>query len=201
MKQKIRTIPPFKIILSTVAVIIGIAVFIIVFLIVKEVPSTKEDRPTVTTISTLKQIVNISELSTYASVYNGVASQSDDKDPDKILYYVSYKAKVNAGIDFSQIDIVVDDEAKTITATLPDVKFTSVTVDASSLDYIFLDDKANTSTVSAQALSLCKQDVETETQELDAILDLAKENATNIVTASLGPILQQTAPGYTLHVV
>ena len=68
----------------------------------------------VITVSTLEKIVHVSELSTFTAVYNGIAEVADEEKSDKIEYYVSYDAKVNAGIDFEKIAFEIDNEAKII---------------------------------------------------------------------------------------
>ena len=71
-------------------------------------------------------------------------------------------------------------------------------VDAGSLDYIFVNKKAETATVSSQALSLCKEDAKTESECQDALLDFAEENAKNVITALTQPLLEQSGTHYTL---
>ena len=63
----------------------------------------EEAEPEVVTISTLERIVDVSELSTFTAVYNGVAQVPSADKPEEISYYVSYEAKVNAGLDFQAI--------------------------------------------------------------------------------------------------
>lgn len=154
----------------------------------------------VVTVSTLSKIIEISDLSTYRTMYNGVAQAMDEKSPDKVDYYVAYKATVEAGIDFSQVQVEVDKEAKTVVITLPQVSITDVSVDSTTLDYIFVDKKAETATVSEQALKLCQADVEQETAAQEGILDLAQQNARNVVEALTRPLLDQSSPDYTLTV-
>lgn len=154
----------------------------------------------VVTTSTLSRIIEISDLSTYRTQYNGVAKAMDEKDPDKIDYYVTYQSTVEAGIDFTQADIAVDKEAKTVVITLPEVTITHVTVDPATLEYIFVDKKAETPTVSEQAIKLCEADVAEETANQDGILELARQNARNVVEALTQPLIAQSAPDYTLTV-
>lgn len=154
----------------------------------------------VVTASTLSKIIEISDLSTYRTMYNGVAQAMDEKSPDKVDYYVAYEATVEAGIDFSQVQVAVDNEAKTVTITLPQASITDVLVDSASLDYIFVDKKSETATVSEQALKLCQADVEQETATQEGILDLAQQNARNVVEALTRPLLDQSNPDYTLTV-
>lgn len=156
--------------------------------------------PEVVTTSTLQQMVAVSELSTFTAVYNGVATVPDEQDDEKVDYYVSYEATVKAGIDFEQIDFALDQTARTVRATLPPVHITQVNVDITTLDYIFLDPSKNTSAVSREAYLACEADVTTESAGTQAILDLAKQNAENMVTALLRPFLEQLEPSYQLQI-
>lgn len=145
---------------------------------------------------TLEKIINLSDLSTSISVYNGIAKVCDPEDPEKVDYYVSYEAKVKAGIDFSAITIDVDQENKQVIISLPEVRLTDVIVDIASMDYIFFDDSANTSTVSEQAYKACEADVQAESQNQDQILELARQNAENAVLALVDPFVKQADAEY-----
>ena len=160
----------------------------------------QEKPPEVITVSTLQEIVNVSELSTYTAVYNGIAQVMNGEDPEKTDYYVSYEAKVYAGIDFEDIGIAVDDEAKAISVEIPEVTITDVIVDIASMDFIFYNDKANASTVSQQAYKACEEDTRQESREQEAIYELARQNAANVLRALIEPIVDQTDGGYSLNV-
>ena len=160
----------------------------------------QEKPPEVITVSTLQEIVNVSELSTYTAVYNGIAQVMNGEDPEKTDYYVSYEAKVYAGIDFEDIGIAVDDEAKAISVEIPEVTITDVIVDIASMDFIFYNDKANASTVSQQAYKACEEDARQESREQEVIYELARQNAANVLRALIEPIVDQTEGGYSLSV-
>lgn len=160
--------------------------------------ASQKSEPQIVSKSTLEKIINVSELSTFTAVYNGIAQVNNEKKPDQIDYYVSYEAKVKAGIDLEQIGISVEEEEKTIQITLPEVHITEVTVDVASLDYIFENDKANTSSVSEAAFKACEADVNKESNQQEAILELAAQNAKNILTALIRPFLEQLDEEYTL---
>lgn len=150
------------------------------------------------TVSTLEKIIDVSDLSTYTAVYNGVAEVMNDEEPEEIDYYVAYEAKVNAGIDFDKLKIDADNEAKIIEIEIPNVKITEIVVDISSMDYIFVNDSANGSTVTQDAYKACERDVENECEEQDAIYELAQENAKNVLSALVEPIISQMDPAYTV---
>lgn len=114
----------FKFILAVVivlAIVIGI-------LIVPEAVNKTKSEPRVITTSTLEKIINVSELSTFTSVYNGIAQVMNDKTPEETDYYMSYDAIVYAGIDFKDIVISVDSASKTISIDIPGVYITEIKV-------------------------------------------------------------------------
>ncbi len=180
---------------AVIAVIVCVAIFVVVKFSKPEGPKAE-----VVTVSTLEKIINVSELSTFTAVYNGIAEVANEKKPEKIDYYVSYKAKVTAGIDFEQITITVDNENKVIHVDIPEVFITDVNVDITSLDFIFYNEKANTSTVSQTAFKACEEDAKHESQNQNAIFELAKQNAQNILTALIKPVVEQLDSEYKLVV-
>ncbi len=167
----------------------------IMFYLWQEKSENGNSHPQIVTESQLKEIINVSELSTFTAVYNGVAQVMNKEKTD---YYVSYEARVDVGIDFSKIGIVMDDEKKIIRLTIPEVNITDVVVDIASLDYIFLNDKANTVSVSQEAYKACEEDVKNESAEQEEIFELAKQNAENIVTALVRPVVEPL--GYTIEI-
>lgn len=176
---------------SMIAVIAITSIFVFVKV------SGKEE-PEIITESNLEKIINVSDLSTLEAVYNGIAEVTNSENPDQIDYYVSYEAKVKAGIDFQQVDLDVDNEQKVITVTIPEIKINDVNVDIASLDYIFLNHKANTQTVSEEAYKKCIEDVTNETNAEDTIYELAEENAKNIIEALIKPFVCQLDAEYKL---
>lgn len=148
--------------------------------------------------SFLERIVSTSNLSTYEAVYNGITSVAAEDDPEEILYYVSYCGTIKAGFDFEQIDIQIDEQNKQVLVALPLVKITDVFVDIASMEYIFMDDDANTETVSGEAYRACVDDATMESVEQPAIRQLAKQNAQNVLSALLEPFVAQMEGGYTL---
>ena len=139
-------------------------------------------------------------MSTFEAIYNGIASVANEEKPENIDYYVSYEAKVKAGIDFEKVNLEVNEDEKRITVTLPEVKITDVNVDIASLDYIFMNKRANTETVSAQAYKKCIEDVTNESNSTTAIYEFAKQNARNIVEALIKPFIEQLDSEYELKI-
>ena len=158
----------------------------------------KKENAQIITVSTLEKIIKVSELSTFTAVYNGIAEVKNNNNSDLTDYFVSYEARVHAGIDFDKIAITVDDEAKIIKVDIPDAYVTDINVDISSLDFIFYNQHANKSTITQEAFKACEADVQEESEKEDAILKLAQQNAVNVIKALVNPIIEQLDANYTL---
>lgn len=140
-----------------------------------------------TTISeaSLKEILKINELSTVEYTYNAVATKRNDKD--KVMYYVAYEGVIEAGIDFEQVTISIDDDKKIVTVTVPAAQVFDTKVKLESMDFIFTKSKYETETVSQEAYKLCKNDLKNRANEFDLILETAQENAVSSVRALFEP--------------
>ena len=183
-----------------IAVLFVIIAVIITALMIKIKIFNKKSEPTIISKATLEKVINVSDLSTFEAIYNGVAAVANEENPENIDYYVSYEAKVKAGIDFELVEVEVNEAEKIITVTLPEVKITDVDVDIASLDYIFMNNKANTQTVSEQAYKKCIKDVTKESNSTDEIYESARQNARNIVEALISPFVEQLDSEYKLEI-
>ncbi len=184
-----------KWILAGIAIValMVLCVFVTIQCVSKDEPEVE-----VITVSSLQKIINVSELSTLTAVYNGVAEVMDEEKPEEVSYYVSYEAKVEAGIDFENIKISMDEENKKIKVDMPEIFITEINVDIGSLDFIFVNSKANASTVTQEAFKACEADVQNESEKQEAIYNLAQQNAENVLTALIKPIVEQWDSEYTL---
>lgn len=162
----------------------------------------RSKQQTVYTASYLKSIILKSDLSTRSAVYNGIAEVHNPKSPDKIDYYVSYKANVKTGINFEKLKVEVEDTdvVKTVYITLPPAYITGVEVDAGSLDYIFVNKKANNPDTLQTAYAACEADVRAEVAEDAQLLELAQTNAEEVVRALTEPLFMQYGSEYNLVV-
>lgn len=106
---------------------------VIAVAVVLRTTGREKPQPQVLNTSTLEKIINVSELSTFTAVYNGIAEVANEKKPDQIDYYVSYEATVNAGIDFQTVGVSMVEEQKIITLKVPEAHITNLAVDMSSL--------------------------------------------------------------------
>lgn len=181
-------------------IIIAIVFAIIVVVSLTVSMDSQKSKPEVISKSMLEKILNVSDLYTFEAVYNGIARVMNDKNPEKVDYYVSYDAKVKAGFDFEKIDIIVDDKKKIITIKVPEIEINAVSVDITSLDYIFENNKANTSTVSEEAYKKCIEDVTNKSKNEKKIYEIAEQNAHNIIEALISPFVEQLDEQYQLQI-
>lgn len=187
-------VKPKVLVIAAVVILVAIAAVAVLL----QTSGREEPQPQVLNTSTLEKIINVSELSTFTAVYNGIAEVANEKKPDQIDYYVSYEATVNAGIDFQTVGVSMDEEQKIITLKVPEAHITNLAVDMSSLDFIFLNKKADKSGVTEAAYKACEEDVRRESEQQTAICELAKQNAKNVLKALAQPIVNQLGADYQL---
>ena len=180
-------------ILLLAAVLILVCIVALVALIPK-----KEPEPQIDVTTTLEKIVKTSDLSTAVFQYQGIVEIPNQKNPKKIDYYICYTASVYAGIDFSAVKFAENKEAKTITATLPEVKIQDTVVDPDSLDFMFQNKKADNISVLDAAFTACETDIRQECTSESALLSNAQMNAENTVRALTEPVMQAICSDYTL---
>ena len=151
-----------------------------------------KETTSIVTSSVLEKVLNTTELSTYKMTYNGIAQVNDPEKDDDVAYYVSYQSTVRAGVDISKIKVEKDTEKKQYIVTLPEIKIFEPNVS--------IDSSANTSTVSKEAYKAAIRDAEKEVNANTEIKRLAKENLTNVITATTKPLLNGDEEDYTLQV-
>ena len=162
-------------------------------------PSAEPERKISTiTASTLREVLDISDLSTVEFRYGSVVQALDNKN--NVKYYVSYLGTVRIGVDFQEIakSLKVDTTEKTITLTIPQPRIFSTNVNVDTLDYIFIREKYNKTGITGEALKLCRQDLIGEVKKNQQIHDIAVENAKNAIEQLLAPWLTQPEGEYTI---
>ena len=187
-----------KIIIIGALILILIIAFAGLMLFKKPVDDSKT-----LTVSNVVEIINIEELSTFTTTYKGIATVYDVAKIDlftNVKYYVAYEAKVNVGIDLSKVTISLNDETKELLIKLPAVQINNIDVDMNSMDFMFQKDKYDKSGVSREAYSACNDDVHNEASTQEAIFELAYQNAVNIITALVRPVVSQIDASYTVVV-
>jgi hypothetical protein len=154
-----------------------------------------EGEVTTITESEIQDVFKISDLQTSDYIYNGIKEVYDEEG--KILkYYVAYEGKITAGIDFENIKIEVNNDTKEINITVPDAVIQDCVVTAGTMEYIFTDDKYDDENVLKEAYDICQKDLESKANNEGKILDLAKENAIQVVEALVSPWVEQIDSEY-----
>lgn len=198
--QNRKKIQPLKMLRKFKKSIILLFFVVVLVLLFFFVYSYKDNEKEVITETTLEKMLDVSELSTVETVYNGVTQVMNKKDKERVDYYVYYEAKIKAGFDFEQIKIELDQKAKKISITLPEIQINDINVDIGSLEYIFENKRADTQTVSQEAYEAAIQDVTEESAAETAIFDVAKQNAENIIEALIRPFVQQVDANYQIEI-
>jgi len=187
-------------------IVFGLIIVIIVTagsFIVPRLLESQEMKTDIETLSSLTNIVNSDELSTFQAVYNGIAEVKNEENPSQVDYYVSYKAKVNLGFHFNKVKFtsIRDKHIKKITATIPKIEITDINVVFKSMECMFRNDEAETDTVSAQAYQACIADAEKESKKTAEIYNLAEQNAKNIMKALISPFVENQIPDSNIEIV
>ncbi len=208
MKKERLKLPPVTFLLK-IGLIVLLVIILICFVVQGlgtlteqqvEAAEDASETKTVITTSTLEKIIDVDELSTFTAVYNGVARVANAEDAEEIDYYVSYEARVDVGIDLDKVRFEIDDEEKTIYVYLPDMEIKTIAVDIGTMDFMFMNDSVNQSTVTEAAYKACEADAQNECEQENAIYELAAQNAQNTMKALLQPFVEQMEDEYELIV-
>lgn len=179
---------------AALSVLIAVAVCVIIF-----APSGKT---TFSVKTSLKEVLESSELSTSEYTYNSIVKVKIDSkkpaDEDNIKYHVAYKGTVKSGFDFKAIDIVETD--KTITVIIPKIEIKNVNVNT-DLEYIFTKQKYDTESTYGEAYNACCKDLENKAKNNKTLKQTAIDSAISTVTAITKPFEKQLENEKTIQVV
>ncbi len=145
--------------------------------------------------ASIRKVFEISDLSTADYIYNAVA-RAYDEDGVTVRYYVAYEGRIKAGIDFSKIEVDIDEEGKTITITIPEIEFQEKTVNPGTLEFIFRDKKSETENIHQEAYLLCENDLKEKINREQELMELARANAISVVEALVTPWMKQVEEEY-----
>lgn len=159
--------------------------------------SKKNNEPIVINAAALEKIVRSRTLSTYETVYNGVVPVMNDKEPEKVDYYISYEATVKAGLEFNEIKIRKDDENKQIIVSIPEITLQDPIVPIEKIDYIIVNKKVDVNGLIANAYKIAINDVIEESSKQEALFVYADQNAKNLITGLLSPFVEEL-DGYSI---
>lgn len=175
------------IILGAVAVILIVVILLVVF--------SGSGKVTVNVETSLKEIIEISELKTAEYTYNSIA---EVKDGDTTKYYVSYKGTVSAGVDFEAIK--VDRKGSIICITIPAIEILSVNVNT-DMEYIFIKDKYDTENTYSEAYNVCCRDLEEKAKTNSTLIKTAEESVVDTIKALTKPFERQLGEGEVFDIV
>ena len=188
-------------------IIIAVVIFIVIIAIILSIGLSIENfnrehrKADIYIKASLEKIVNVSELSSYEVKYEGIAKVVNEKNSDKVDFYVAYEAVVKAGVDIEKINMSLDKKENIVYIELPDVIITSSDIDENTLDFMFIKNKYNDETALPRAISACNADIKTEINSKDVLKKLAEENAKNIVKAFISPFLEQLDEEYSIEFI
>lgn len=184
----LKILVPLAIIVCVIGA--GVDVFSNRNTIMESLLKKKETEPVVVSTPMLEQIVKESKISTFTAVYNGIAIVPDSDNPDEISYYVSYKARVNAGFNLDDLKVELDEENPTILkVTIPEITLDTPNVDISSFDRMNVTKTNNLSDLNGDEYRICEEDAKEEASNKPAIKELATQNAKNVISGLLKPFL------------
>ncbi|MDO5339725.1 MAG: DUF4230 domain-containing protein [Eubacteriales bacterium] len=158
-----------------------------------------EGKVTTITESTIKDVFEINELQTVDYIYNAVAHVYDS-DGKTLKYYVAYNGKITAGINFNDIKIDISDNPKEIIITVPDVTIQDTVVDAGTLEYIYTKNKYKNENNFQEAYSECQSELDEKASTEPKLLNMAKENAKQVIEALVEPWVEQIDSEYTVTI-
>ncbi len=181
--------------LPIVLVIVGILVIIIAF------GSSNRGHMTISSTSTLEKILEISELSTVEYTYNAIVTKYQDEEKKKVEYHVSYEGIIEAGIDFDEISVEVDEKNKIVLIELPDATVHSSRVNMDTLDFIHSVKPKEAESITQEAYKLCLDDLRQNGTNEEMILQNAKENARSAIEGLLKPWINTVDDVYTVKIV
>lgn len=178
--------------------IIGLGLIIVLAIYIPKIINPNLEKVTTISKASLENVLKINDLSTFDYTYNAVTDVKDDKD--KIKYHVSYEGLVTLGIDFSKIDISVDEEKKEISIILPNAQVQDISIDAGTMDYIFENKKYETETVSQESYKASVEDLKKRVDKQESLLEIANYNAITAVKALIEPWVNQLDGQYEVEV-
>lgn len=149
----------------------------------------KEGEKITISSAALKEVLQISELTSAEYIYNGIAQGYQDPEEKKGAYYIRYSAMVEAGADLGKIDLKINEKNDTIEIVKPKIEIFNVSMDYDSLD--FIPENLKSQEVK-DILATCKEDVRNEAASSGTFVTLAQSNSEHIIEALLDPLAKSS---------
>ena len=185
----------------TKGILIGVAVLVVAGIILAIIFSPSGET-TFDIETSLKEVLESSDLSTAEYTYNSIAKVKIDENGDDseeyFKYHISYKGTVKSGFDFSKLDSIKEDNK--ITIVIPEIEIQSVEIET-EMDYIFTNKKYDTENTYAEAYTICSDDLELKAKNNKTLRNTAVESAIETITALTKPFESQFEDGMVIEVV
>ena len=185
----------------TKGILIGVAVLVVAGIILAIIFSPSGET-TFDIETSLKEVLESSDLSTAEYTYNSIAKvkidENGDDSEENIKYHISYKGTVKSGFDFSKLDSIKEDNK--ITIVIPEIEIQSVEIET-EMDYIFTNKKYDTENTYAEAYTICSDDLELKAKNNKTLRNTAVESAIETITALTKPFESQFEDGMVIEVV
>lgn len=153
----------------------------------------------ITASSALTDVLEIDELSTAEFIYNGIAEVYEEKNPEKIRFYVCYNSTVKVGINLEQVKLQeINEQKKTVRISIPAIEIMGEPViDHNRLSCmtpgVFSSFSPNDYDFKV-AYEACLKDAEKEAASSRELFETAEENLKTTLQALLDPVV---GDGYT----
>lgn len=178
--------------------IIFVLLLVVVIFLGYDKIKPKNNQVTISSKSELVKELEISELNSARYYYNGIAKKENNNG--KAEYYVSYEGTVTVGIDFKDIIYEEDPVNKKIIVKIPDLKITSVNVEATSLDFIKLNTKLKDENIHNEAYNLASKHLENTIETDKDFYKKAKKNAEKTIRGLIEPLIKAKDNEYKLEI-
>lgn len=191
-----------KVIAAIVVVVVIMAGSIIGYRKIEGIFNPEKDGPEITTTVVSRQLQTMQDLTTAKETDYGFEEFSEGKVSyvNKKKFTMFYSYEIRAGVDLSKAKIAVDNEARTISITLPQAELQSVSVDPDSLKFFDVENSlfnGNDVTDTADALKEAKAAASNKANKSE-LLQEANDQAVEIVEKAYAPIAK--ADGYKVNV-
>ena len=191
-----------KVIAAIVVVVVIMAGSIIGYRKIEGIFNPEKDGPEITTTVVSRQLQTMRDLTTAKETDYGFEEFSEGKVSyvNKKKFTMFYSYEIRAGVDLSKAKIAVDNEARTISITLPQAELQSVSVDPDSLKFFDVENSlfnGNNVTDTADALKEAKAAASNKANKSE-LLQEANDQAVEIVEKAYAPIAK--ADGYKVNV-
>ena len=170
--------------------IVAIVIVVLLFVIF-----SGSGKTTISVETSLKEVIEVSQLNTAAYTYNSIV---EVKDGDKTKYYVAYEGTVRTGVNFADVEIRRNGEA--IQIVIPDVEISDA-VEVDNMEYIFVKKKYDTETTFAEASKACKEDLRQKASANVTLRETARKSAEDTLMALVKPFEAQLNEGEFFEIV